>query len=383
MRLKAIIVGGGIGGLSAAIALRRAGVEAVVFERAPEPREVGTGVGLWSNAVGVLKKLGLYETVRGLGAEIGAEIRSWRGRKLFELSVEELRQRYGEANLLVHRADLQSALLSALPEEAVRFGAHFVSFSQDGAGVRARFADGRKERGDLLVGADGLRSSVRATLLDDGPPRYAGLTAWRGIALSADGFAPEEAGLELWGQGTEFGVMGIGGGRAYWYATKNVPERAAESPVGRKSEVLDLLRGWYEPARAAVEATEEAKILRTDIYDREPAKRRWGEGRATLLGDAAHPMTPHLGQGACQAIEDAAVLADCLRGAEGSPAAALRLYEARRALRTAAIVRQSRRTGRILQLENPLLCGLRDSLVGALPQSLLLRQMDPVIGYKV
>ncbi|HSL01603.1 MAG TPA: FAD-dependent monooxygenase [Rubrobacteraceae bacterium] len=381
--MKAIIVGGGIGGLSTAIALRRAGVEAAVFERAPGPREVGAAVGLWSNAVLVLKSLGLYASVRALGAEIGAEIRSWRGRKLFELSAEELRERYGEANLLVHRAHLQSALLSTLPEETVRFGAHCVSFSQDGAGVTARFADGRTERGDLLVGADGLRSNVRASLLDDGPPRYAGLTAWRGIALSAEGFAPEKAGLELWGRGTEVGVMSLGGGRAYWYATKNVPEGAAESPAGRKREVLDLLRGWYGPARAAVEATEDAKILRTDIYDREPANRRWGEGRVTLLGDAAHPMTPHLGQGACQAIEDAAVLADCLRDAEGAPAAALRRYEVRRAPRTATIVRNSRRTGRLLQFENPLLCGLRDSLVGAFPQSLLLRQMDRVIGYKV
>lgn len=380
--MRAIIVGGGIGGLSAAIALRRVGVEAVVFERAPEPREVGAAVGLWSNAVRALKGLGLYAPVRELGAEIGAEIRTWRGRKLFEISADELRGRYGEANLLVHRADLQSALLSALPEGAVRFGARFVSFAQVGAGVTARFADGREEKGDLLVGADGLRSNVRAALLDDGPPRYAGLTAWRGVAPS-DGFAPEGAGLELWGRGSEVGVMSIGGGRAYWYVTRNVPEGAAEGPAGRKSEVLDLLRGWYGPASAAVEATEEAKILRTDIYDREPVERRWGEGRATLLGDAAHPMTPHLGQGACQAIEDAAVLADCLRRAKESPAAALRLYEGRRAPRTAALVRQSRRTGRVLQIESPLLCDLRDSLVGALPKSLLMRQMDPVIGYAV
>jgi FAD-dependent urate hydroxylase len=377
--LRAIVVGGGIGGLSAAIALRRVGLEAAVFERAPGPREVGAGVGLWSNAVAVLRGLGLYEAVRGIGAEIGGEARSWRGKRLFGNSADELRRRYGEANLVVHRADLQEALLASLPEGTVRFGARCVAFTQDGDGVTTRFADGWEERGDVLVGADGLRSGMRATLLGDGPPRYAGLTAWRGIAEGAGGFAPEGAGLNLWGRGTEFGLMNIGGGRAYWYATKNALEGAVESPAGRKAEVLELLRGWYAPTRAAVEATEEANILRTDIYDREPVQ-RWGEGRATLLGDAAHPMTPHLGQGACQAIEDAAVLADCLGGA-GSPVAALRLYEARRAPRTADIVRRSRRTGRVLQLENPLLCDLRDALVGALPSSVLLRQMDPVVGH--
>ena len=383
--MKAIVVGGGIGGISAAIALRRAGVEAAVFERAPGPPEVGAGVGLWSNALRVLKGLGLYEAVRGIGAEIGGESRSWRGRRLFGYSAGEMRRRYGEANVVVHRADLHKALLAALPEGPVLFGARMVGFTDEGDGVIARFADGREEKGDLLVGADGLRSAAREILVGDGPPRYAGLTAWRGIAEGADGFAPEGNGLNLWGRGSEFGVMNIGGGRAYWFLTKEAPEDEPESPAGRKREVLERLRGWYPPARAAVEATEEAKILRTDIYDREPVE-SWGAGRATLLGDAAHPMTPHLGQGACQAIEDAAVLADCLGGAKsgpGSTAAALRLYEERRVARTAEIVRRSRRLGRVLQLENPLLCGLRDALAGALPSGVMFRQLDPVLGYTV
>ena len=383
--MKAIVVGGGIGGLSAAIALRRAGVEAAVFERAADAPVVGAGVGLWSNALRVLRGLGLYEAVRGIGAEIGGETRSWRGRRLFSYSAGEMRRRYEEANVVVHRADLHEVLLAAQPEGAVRFGARLVGFSDDGDGVTASFADGREETGDLLVGADGLRSAAREILVGDGPPLYAGLTAWRGIAEGADGFAPEGNGLSLWGRGSEFGVMSIGGGRAYWFLTKNAPEGETESPAGRKSEVLERLCGWYPVAQAAVEATEEAKILRTDIYDREPVE-RWGAGRATLLGDAAHLMTPHLGQGACQAIEDAVVLADCLGGTQpdaGSISAALRRYEERRVGRTAEIVRSSRRVASVLQLENPLLCRLRDSLVGALPSGVMFRQLDPVLGYTV
>lgn len=367
--------------MAATIALRRVEVEVGVFERAVEMREVGAGVALWANATKALRRLGVYEAVRDVGAEIGGEARSWRGRRLFSLPAGELRRRFGDANLVLHRADLQAALLSALPEGTVRLGAELVGFEQDGAGVVARFADGRQEVGDLLVGADGIRSTVRARLLGDGEPRYAGLTAWRGISHVGEDVAPPGVGLNLWGRGAEFGLASIGGGRAYWYFSRNAPEGAPESPAGRKREVLEHLRDWYWPARKAVEATGEAKILRTDLYDREPAK-RWGEGRVTLLGDAAHPMTPHLGQGACQAIEDAVVLAESLRGAD-SAASGLRSYEARRAERTGEIVRRSRRFGRVMRIENPLLCGLRDALVGLAPSGARLRQLDPVVGYEV
>ena len=379
--MKVLVAGAGIGGLAAAIALRRVGLDVAVFERAGELRAVGAGVALWANATKALRKIDVYEAAREVGAELGGAARSWRGRKLFSLSADELRSRFGEANLVVHRADLQRVLLSALPDGTVRLGAELVGFEQDGAGITVRFADGRREAGDVLVGADGLRSVVRARLLGDGEPRYAGITAWRGISDVGDEVAPPGVGLNLWGRGAEFGLASIGNGRAYWYFSRNAPEGAPESPTGRKREVLEHLQGWYAPARTAVEATAESKILRTDLYDREPAK-RWGQGRVTLLGDAAHPMTPHLGQGACQAIEDAVVLADSLRGA-GSVVTALRSYQARRIGRTTEMVRRSRRVGRVMQWESPLLCGLRDALVGISPSSFTLRQLDPAVGYVV
>jgi 2-polyprenyl-6-methoxyphenol hydroxylase-like FAD-dependent oxidoreductase len=379
--VKAIVVGGGIGGLTAAIALRRAGVEAVVFERAEELREIGAGISLWSNAVKALKKLDVYEAIREVGgAELGGEVRSWRGEKIFKITAAQLKAKFGEANLALHRADLQGALLAALPQGTVRLGAEFVGFAEDGAVVVARFADGSEERGDLLVGADGLDSSVRAQLFGRSAPRYAGYTAWRGVADAGYGLVPEEAGLNLWGRGSEFGLVSIGRGRFYWFMTRNAPEGEAESAAGRKREVLDLLRGWYEPARTAVEATEESRILRNDIYDRDPLE-RWGAARVTLLGDAAHPMTPNLGQGACQAIEDAVVLARYLRsGDEVVPS--LRLYETRRIPRTTYVVRRSRRAGRILQLENPLLCRLRDAVARSTSARAQLRQSERIARYE-
>jgi 2-polyprenyl-6-methoxyphenol hydroxylase-like FAD-dependent oxidoreductase len=379
--MKAIIIGGGIGGLAAAVSLRRAGMDAVVFERAARIEEVGAGVSLWANASKALGRLDLHDTVRKQGAEIGGEARTWRGRKLFAFSAGELRQRFGESNVAIHRSKLQETLFSALPSGTVRLPSQLVDFAQDDCGVTASFADGREVRGDFLIGCDGLYSVVRERLFGDGPPRYAGLTAWRGVFEDTEGLAPEGMGLNLWGRGSEFGLVNIGGDRAYWYQTANAPESDYGSNAGHKEMVLERLQGAYEPARRAVEATPETNILRTDIYDREPSK-RWGAGRVTLLGDAAHPMTPNLGQGACQAIEDAVVLAGSLRATTQIPDA-LRTYEYRRSGRTAAIVRRSRRMGRIMQVENPMLCALRDNVAAVAPHGFQLRLLDPVVGYEV
>ena len=378
---KVMIVGGGIGGLTAAVALGRAGVEVAVFERAAELREIGAGISLWANATRALKSLDVYEEVRAAGAaEIGGELRSWRGALISEIPAEDLRAKFGEANLAVHRADLQGTLVAALPSGTVRLGAEFTGFAQNGEEVIARFADGREERGEVLVGADGLHSSVRAQLFGWRVPRYAGYTAWRGVAEAGEGRLPEGVGLNLWGRGSEFGLVGIGRGRFYWFATRNAPEGEAESVAGRKREVLYLLSGWYEPARAAVEGTDEPKILRNDIYDRDPLA-SWGAGRVTLLGDAAHPMTPNLGQGACQAIEDAVVLARCLGVGDGI-SRSLRLYEDRRIRRTAAVVRRSRLVGRVTQVQNPLLCRLRDALAKRTSARAQLRQYEEIARYQ-
>jgi 2-polyprenyl-6-methoxyphenol hydroxylase-like FAD-dependent oxidoreductase len=375
--VKAIVVGGGIGGLSAAVALRRVGVEAVVFERAAELREVGAGISLWSNAMQALRGLGLEGAVRTLGTEeIGGTVRTADGVVISKIPADVLERRFG-ANVVLTRPDLLAVLLAALEEsgEPVRLGFECSAFGQDGAGVVATFAGGHEERGDFLVGADGLHSGIRSRLLGDGSPRYAGFTAWRGLAeLGED---REHGGFEAWGRGQIFGLVGLGGGRFYWYATKNAPEGQGDASGGRKAELLERFGGWREPVPSVIRATDEGRILRHDVYHREPA-RRWGEGRVTLLGDAAHPMTPNLGQGACQAIEDAASLAGCMREG-GDVEAALRLYEERRRGRTALISRRSRLMSRAAQLENPLLCRLRNAAVGRMPLRLQLKQLEPIL----
>lgn len=375
-------MGAGIGGLSAAIALRRAGVEAVIVERASELEEIGAGLLLAANAIKALGRLGLADAVKGVGVTGRiTEIRSWRGEVLSRLPMAELEERVGADTRAMHRADLQAMLLEEFGEKGVRLGAACTGFEQDEGGVVASFADGREESGDLLIGADGLRSTVRAQLLGDGPPRYAGYTAWRSVVKPGRELVPAGYAFESWGRGARFTCAQIGRGRVYWAASRNAPAGERDETTGnKKSTILEIVRGWHEPIEELVEVTEDSAILRTDIYDRVPPK-RWGEGRVALLGDAAHPMTPDLGQGACQAIEDAVVLARCL-GEERDVVAALSLYAARRSGRAAAIVRQARRVGQVGQLQNPLACWLRNAAVKAVPLRAQLRQLEAVVGYE-
>ncbi|MCW5849835.1 MAG: FAD-dependent monooxygenase [Anaerolineae bacterium] len=378
----AIIIGGGIGGLTTAIALRRKGIEAAVYERAPEIREVGAGLTLWANAVKALGKLGLAEAVKAAGAPgMGGSIRTWQGDVLSSLTSEELERRYGAANLGIHRADLQRILLDRLGEEVVHLGATCSGFSQDEDGVTVRFEDGREARADVLIGADGIHSTVRAQLFGKEKPRYSGYTAWRGVVELPDAGQRANAAFETWGCGQRFGHVTIGQGRVYWFAVRNTRPGETDAPQGRQAEVGRLFADWHAPIPALIAATAEAAILRNDIYDREPLK-RWSEGRVTLLGDAAHAMTPNLGQGACQAIEDAVVLANRL--AERDDAAqALLAYEMARIQRANLIVTQSWRIGRVAQWGNPLACAVRNTLFKTLGGALQGPQLNFILGYEV
>ena len=300
------------------------------------------------------------------------------------LPIAEQSEKVGAPSVAAHRADLQMTLLQKLDEAGgeVRLGTECVGFEQTEGYVRASLAGGREERGDLLVGADGLNSTVRERLLGDGPPRYAGYTAWRAVVTPERELVPQGA-VESWGRGRRFLFTWIGRGRVYWAAAENVPQIPDRGPAGGgKDALLGTFRGWHEPIEELIRATDERTILHTAIYDRDPLGERWGEGRISLLGDAAHPMTPDLGQGACQAIEDAVVLARYL-SEESDPVTALRHYEGHRTRRVATIVQRSRRLSWVAQLTNPLLCQLRDVVLKTTPDQMLLRQAEEIVAYEV
>ena len=274
--MKVIVIGAGIGGLSAAIALRKAGVENVVFERARELKEIGAGLSLMSNATKALNGLGLTEALRGIGVPIGvAEIRTWRGEVLSRIPTWQLSEKVGAQSVAVHRADLQGALLRELGDEAVRLDAACVSFEQDGGSVRAFFADGTEERADLLVGADGLRSTIRQGLLGDGAPRFAGYTTWRAVVVPEDELVPAGEAWEVWGRGVRFVCAQVGRGRVYWAVSKSAQEGEHDVPTRAvKDALLGLCAGCCEPLESSIAATEKAAILQTDIYDRDPIRVR-------------------------------------------------------------------------------------------------------------
>jgi 2-polyprenyl-6-methoxyphenol hydroxylase-like FAD-dependent oxidoreductase len=369
--VRVIVVGAGIAGLSAAISLRRSGHDVVVVERAGRIDPVGAGITLFGNAMRALDRLGVREAVATRGAAAArSAILTWKGRELAQVPSDLL-----EGTIAVHRADLQAELAAAAGE--VRLGVEVSAVEPGEEGVVARGSDGSEERGDLLVGADGLNSVVRRAIADL-PTRYAGYTAWRGVST-----VPVEPGrlTESWGVGERFGLVDIGRGRTYWFATKNAAEGESDEPKGRKAEILRRFSGWHEPIATVADAAEEGTILRNDVYYLDPLP-RWSDGRLVLVGDAAHATTPGIGQGAAQAIEDAVVLADRLAGSDDLRAA-LAEYEATRRPRAEAVLKISRRADTAAQLASPLGWRLRNALVRLLPERAQRRQLEPLVHYEL
>ena len=380
MNEPVLIAGGGSGGLTAAIALRRAGLPVQVLERTPEIREVGAGITLQTNAILALRRIGLDRAVMEAGRPIGtASIRRWNGTLLSGTDFREIETLLGAPSVAIHRATLQKILLEALGPGVLYAGSEVAGYEAGPDGVEVRLGDGRRIAGAALIGADGIHSTVRARLLRDGNPLYAGYVSWRGVTPENFHPVPQEV-SESWGPGRRFGIVPIEKGRVYWFATLNTPPGGRDESGQSRAALLRLFEGWHPPIQALLEATAEEAILRNDILHRMPV-RAWGEGRITLLGDAAHPMTPNLGQGAGQAIEDAVVLAECLRG-EPDLSAALRRYEARRIPRANGFVLGSLRLGHLAQWENGLARALRDRLIAWTPASAAKRQLVRSLAFE-
>ncbi|MFI9006424.1 FAD-dependent monooxygenase [Actinosynnema sp. NPDC053489] len=345
--MKAVVVGGGLGGVAAAVALRRVGWEVSVLERAPEFGEVGAGIGVMPNALRALEVLGLADDVRRIGTpRVTGRVLDPRGRTLTRVDPAD-----STRVVAVHRADLHRVLRSALPDRCLVTGTEVRSVAELDAD---------------LVGADGIGSAVRRELFPGMPrPVYAGATAWRSVTTAR--FPRDLAIGQTLGPGVEFGVLPLGDGRVCWYAAVVAPAGGrAEDELG---EVRRLVAGWHDPIPALLDATPPGTVLRHDLHELAAPLPTYVRGRVALLGDAAHAMTPYLGQGACMAIEDAVVLAAaCARA--GDVPTALAEYDRRRRPRTQAMARASRALGRVgHRVRNPVAVAVRDAVMRAVPAS--------------
>ncbi|HEV3071736.1 MAG TPA: FAD-dependent monooxygenase [Solirubrobacteraceae bacterium] len=359
---RALIVGGGIGGLASAYGLMQQGRDVVVFEQASDVRKIqlGGGFHIWTNAARALQRLGLYERVQAIGAPLDAtDYLTADGRPLATWPVAEIARENGVIDVGVSRQDLQALLVEAVGVDRIRLGARCTGYMQDEEGVRLRLADGSEEQGALLIGADGLRSTVRAQLHGEHEPHYVGYTQWQSLIPDAGYALPPGAERVLFGAGARAVLHHVGGERLFWAAVLYGKRNGPEAKAGKEA-LLKRFAGWQEPLTTAIAATPEEQIARLQIYDRKPIS-SWGTGQVTLLGDAAHPMTTNLSQGACQTLEDAAVLTRCLgEGIDIEPA--LRAYEQARIKRTSPVVKQSALLARTGALRRPLACAARNRM---------------------
>jgi 2-polyprenyl-6-methoxyphenol hydroxylase-like FAD-dependent oxidoreductase len=358
---RVLIVGGGIGGLAAAVGLRRAGVEVSVFERSREVGEVGSAFFLWTNGMKALQELGLADEVEALGDKVErSEYRNSGGKLLVDWSVGDVARKLGAPNVAVPRSDLQRVLAGAARDD-LRLERECTGFTQDDSGVTVQFADGSEEQGDVVIAADGLHSRIAEQAGLQTELRYGGYSVLRAVTPFEHPKMPAATFAQNLGRGTAMLFLPVGQGRVYWAASEVSPQSGKPPADDLKAWMLSTFKKYADPIVPMIEATPPDQIRWLEIFDREP-KARWGESRLTLMGDAAHAMLPTMAQGACQSLEDGVVLSKCL-AESGDPVAALRTYESRRMERANGYVNHSQRIAKMGGSKNPIACAIRDRML--------------------
>jgi len=369
VNLNVGIVGAGMGGLTAALALHQRGHFVQLFEAAPELTEVGASISLWPNALAALDRLGLEQSVRAAGQweEHGA-IRKPSGAALWT---------FNNSNLIILRPALQQVLLEATSDLPLSLGARCSGVTSFSGEPTIQLEAGSSFQFDLVIGADGIRSAVRDSIApDDGPPRYSGYTAWRAV-VSAPGLVPS-AWLTI-GKGLQFLAAPLPEGDVYWSPMVKISVPDVEAIDDHLGYMGHLFGGWHDPIPELLAGTAKEACFATPVYFRPPPD--WlHRGRVALIGDAAHPMTPDLGQGACQAIEDAVVLADCLSADTRSIEDALGDFESRRLKRVRRIVREARQFGKLNISTNPMAALIRASIFKIAPSAYSERHLQAING---
>ncbi|WPP53210.1 FAD-dependent monooxygenase [Catalinimonas niigatensis] len=371
---KILIIGGGIGGLCAAIALQRKGFEAHVYEKATVIKALGAGLSLSVNAVLALRQIGLDEELMKAGQTLRyMNIPDQWGKLITQTDIEPVARQFGAANFSIHRAVLHEILMSHLQEGSLHLGKSFSHVTQDAQEVRVDFEDGTQAVGEVLLAFDGIHSAVRGQLLPEVKPRYAGYTCWRAVIDYRPAAMQENQATETWGKAGRFGIVPLKNNKIYWFATVNAPEQDAYMRSFGVEELKKHFKEYHSPIPEILSHTRNEQLLWNDIIDLKPIG-KYVFGRVVLAGDAAHATTPNMGQGACMAIEDAIVLANQLAQLNDVEKA-LQRYEAMRMKRTQQIVRTSYQLGKVAQWENGVLSVLRNAALRRMPESVRQKQI--------
>ncbi|QGY29241.1 FAD-dependent urate hydroxylase HpxO [Pantoea cypripedii] len=353
--MKAIVIGAGIGGMSAAIALEKEGFSTTVFEAVKEMKPVGAAISIWPNGVKCLNALGMKESLRALGGNMAfmAYNDAHSGSTLTRFSMSPLVQQVGEYPYPVARAELQAMLIDTYGRSRISFGKRVTQVEQTASGVTAWFDDGSQQSADFLIAADGTHSVIRHYVLGESVERrYAGYVNWNGLVTIDESIAPANQWTTFVGEGKRVSLMPVSGNRFYFFFDVPLPKGLAEDRSTLKSDLKGYFAGWAEPVQRLIDTINPDTTNRVEIHDIEPFS-QFVKGRVALLGDAAHSTTPDIGQGGCAAMEDAVVLAQTLAAHSLGIEDALLRYQARRVERTKDLVLKARKRCDVTHAKDP------------------------------
>ncbi|MFZ5973359.1 MAG: FAD-dependent monooxygenase [Bacteroidota bacterium] len=381
MKYPALIVGGGIAGLTTAVALQQQNIDFLVLEAVPQIKGVGAGISLAGNAMRVMRQLGLDALIKERGHGISSMvIQNEKGRAISILDAGKISRQHGLDNVAIHRAELHQILLNALPAEKVITNQKAVDFTEHADHVQVTLQNGSRLAGSCVLIADGIHSVLRQKLLPQSRVRYAGYTCWRGIVPNLWGV--EQTAYETWGPAGRMGYVPVGQNNIYWFACKNAPRQSQAMRQLTPADLAHNFRYYAQPVPSIIEQTQPSEMIWNDIIDLEPI-RQYAFGKALLLGDAAHATTPNMGQGACMGVEDAWLVAKKLSKNKNSVEVAFKQFEAERLQRTHYVVNTSYRLGKVAQWENRFLTKIRNAALRLVPASANEKQVVKLLDIPV